>query len=113
MGARRLDQTADEKPAIVVTNLAIGQRVANPVTVAGTANVFEATVSVRILDASGREIANTFTTATCGTGCRGTYSKKVSFLVTDEQAGTVEVYWSSPENGRPEGVVRIPVTLVP
>src|SRR5438128_6438974 len=36
-------------PAITVESPAIGQRVSSPVTVSGTANVFEATVSLRIL----------------------------------------------------------------
>src|SRR5205823_116641 len=40
----------DLLPAILVEGPLIGQRIANPVTVSGTANVFEATVSLRILD---------------------------------------------------------------
>jgi Immunoglobulin-like domain of bacterial spore germination len=46
----------------------------SPVTVSGTADVFEAMVSVRILDSAGNQIARTFSTASCGTGCRGRYS---------------------------------------
>jgi hypothetical protein len=81
--------------------------------VSGTANVFEATVSLRILNARGKEIARTFTTATCGTGCRGDYSVSVSYRVDREQAGVIEVFESSAEDGRPINVVRIPVTLTP
>ncbi|MGH2529284.1 MAG: Gmad2 immunoglobulin-like domain-containing protein [Actinomycetota bacterium] len=43
------------------------------------ADVFEAAVSIGFLDAAGNEIVRTFTTATCGTGCRGTFSKAVRF----------------------------------
>jgi hypothetical protein len=100
-------------PAILVESPTIGERVDNPVTVSGTANVFEATVSLRILNARGKEIARTFTTATCGTGCRGDYSVSVSYRVTREQPGIIEVFESSAEDGRPIHVVRIPVTLTP
>ncbi len=100
-------------PAIVVESPAIGASVSSPVTVNGTANVFEATVSLRILDSRGREIARTFTTATCGTGCRGRYSKSVRFSVSTEQPGTIEVFEESAENGQPINVVTIPVSLRP
>jgi hypothetical protein len=100
-------------PAILVESPSIGERVDNPVTVSGTANVFEATVSLRILNARGKEIARTFTTATCGTGCRGDYSVSVPYRVAQEQPGVIEVFESSAEDGRPVNVVRIPVTLTP
>ena len=100
-------------PPILVTSPLIGARVSSPVTIAGTANVFEATVSIRILDSQGREIARTFTTATCGTGCRGDYSKAVSFTVGVQQKGTIEVFESSAKDGQPINVIKIPVTLVP
>lgn len=104
---------ADLLPEIVVTSPGIGQRVPSPVTVTGTANVFEATVSLRILDASGAEIATTFTTATCGSGCRGDYTVAVPYRVTTEQRGTLQVFQVSAEDGSRISVVDIPVTLVP
>jgi hypothetical protein len=100
-------------PAIAVYAPAIGATVGNPVTIAGTANVFEATVSLRILDQNGNQIAQGFTTATCGTGCRGDYSVPLSYQVSQEQNGTIEVYESSAKDGSPTNVVRIPVTLTP
>lgn len=100
-------------PAIVVESPVIGASVSSPVVVKGTANVFEATVSLRILDSGGREIARTFTTATCGTGCRGRYSKSVRFSVSSKQPGTIEVFEESAEDGRPINVVTMPVTLLP
>jgi hypothetical protein len=103
----------DYLPPILVESPTIGERVDNPVSVSGTANVFEATVSLRILDAGGKEIAKTFTTATCGTGCRGDYSVSVPYEVDREQPGVIEVFESSAEDGRPIHVVRIPVTLTP
>jgi hypothetical protein len=103
----------DIAPAIVVERPRPGQTVTTPVSIAGTANVFEATVSIRILDASGREIARTFTTATCGTGCRGDYEHAVEFDVASSQSGTIEVFEESAEDGSAVNVVSVPVTLAP
>jgi hypothetical protein len=100
-------------PAITVQSPVIGQRVTSPVTVSGTADVFEAVVSVRIVDAAGNEIARTFTTASCGTGCRGTYSVRVSYSVPRTEPGTIEAFESSAKDGRPINVQQIPVTLSP
>lgn len=102
---------ADLLPPIVVTGPVIGQRVTSPVVVAGTADVFEATVSVRILSASGTELATSFTTATCGSGCRGDYQVSVSYRLASEQPGTVQVFEVSAEDGSRINVVEIPVTL--
>jgi immunoglobulin-like protein involved in spore germination/sporulation and spore germination protein len=100
-------------PAILVEAPAIGDRVPSPITIAGIADVFEATVSIAILDASGREIVRTFTTATCGTGCRGGFSAAVRYDVSHEQSGTVRVYESSAKDGSALNVVDVPVVLVP
>ena len=100
-------------PAITVQSPVIGAQVGNPVTVSGTADVFEATVSVRILDSAGHEIARTFTTASCGTGCRGDYSVTVSYSVPRTAPGTIVVFESSAKDGLPVNVQLIPVTLAP
>jgi germination protein M len=101
-------------PAIEVAKPGEGERITSPVTVSGTANVFEANVSVEILDATGKAIARTFTTASCGTGCRGTFSVPVKFQVDREQRGTVVVHDDDAAGtGKPPHEVRIPVTLSP
>lgn len=102
---------ADLLALIVVSDPVVGQRVSSPVTVAGTANVFEATVSLRLLDASGREIATRFTTATCGSGCRGSWSVSVPYRLSRTQSGTVEVYEVSAKDGSRQHVVNVPVML--
>jgi hypothetical protein len=108
-------QTTDEYerflPAIAVQSPGIGDTISSPVSVSGSANVFEATVSLRILDQNGHEVARGFTNATCGTGCRGTYSTTLSYNVAHDQPGTVEVFESSAKDGSPINVVSIPVTL--
>ncbi|MFN2526519.1 MAG: Gmad2 immunoglobulin-like domain-containing protein [Actinomycetota bacterium] len=100
-------------PAITVAGPRIGESVGNPVLIQGTANVFEATVSIRIRDAAGAIIAETFTTATCGTGCRGDYEARVRYQVSETQEGVIEVFESSAEDGSVTKLVRIPVTLSP
>lgn len=105
---------ADLLPPILVTSPAIGRQVGNPVVVRGSANVFEANVTVRILDQDGNEIASTFTTATCGTGCRGTFKVAVPYEVAEEQDGTIVVHDDDAAGvGRPPHEVRIPVRLTP
>ena len=105
---------ADLLPTILVTSPALGQEVGSPVLIAGSANVFEANVSVQILDESDEVIAETFTTATCGTGCRGTYRVAVPYEVDSAQDGTIVVHDDDAAGvGRPPHEVRIPVRLVP
>jgi germination protein M len=103
----------DLLPPIMVDAPSPGAEVTSPVTVTGSANVFEATVSIRILNADGEEIASAFTTATCGTGCRGDYTADVEFEVAGRQSGTIEVFEQSMEDGSDLFTVSIPVTLIP
>jgi len=98
-------------PAILVDSPTPGAAVSCPVTVTGTANVFEAQVNVRVLDENGREVAKTFTLATCGTGCRGRFSVSVTYHVSHEQQGIIEVLDYSAKDGSPENVYDVPVTL--
>jgi hypothetical protein len=100
-------------PPILVSQPSSGTRFASGDVIAGTANVFEATVSIRLLDADGNELVETFTTATCGSGCRGDYSKRIRFQVDREQPGTLELFEVSAQDGSETNKVSIPVVLVP
>lgn len=104
---------ADQLPAILAATPRVGQRVSSPVTISGTADVFEAVVSIAILDEHRNVIASSFTMATCGTGCRGTYSTDVRYKVGARQPGTIRVYEVSAKDGSPLHVVEIPVLLTP
>ncbi|MEU4555993.1 Gmad2 immunoglobulin-like domain-containing protein [Micromonospora violae] len=106
----RADYT-DLLPPIVVTGPIIGERVAAPLVVTGTADVFEATVSVRVLDSAGREVATGFGTASCGSGCRGGYRVQVGWRTTREQKGTIEVYEVSARDGSRINTTAVPVIL--
>jgi len=99
--------------AIVVSQPSAGDTVTSPVQISGTADVFEAQVSYAISDASGNEIAGGAVAASCGSGCRGTFSIDAAFHVSQQQAGTIEVYEASAKDGSRIHVVDIPVTLQP
>jgi hypothetical protein len=76
--------------------------------------VFEANVTVEVLDAKDKVVGKTFTTASCGTGCRGTYSVDVTYKVAQDQPGTIVVHDDDAAGtGTPPHSVRIPVTLSP
>ena len=99
-------------PAILVTDPQIGERVDNPVVVQGSANVFEANVTVEIVDAGGKVLGHTFTTASCGTGCRGTFSVAVPYEVSSATRGLIIVHDDDAAGtGTPPHEVRIPVVL--
>ena len=110
-GPQRRADFGDQLPAILVESPRVGERVSSPVHINGTADVFEAVVSIAILDQHGNVIASTFTMATCGTGCRGTWETDVAYDVDATQHGTVKVYEVSAKDGSDIHVVRIPVTL--
>ena len=103
----------DLMPAILVDQPVPGARISSPLTVSGSANVFEANVTVRVLDASGKELTRTFTTATCGTGCRGDFSVAVTFPAqTAGSEGFVVVEDDDAAGmGFPPHQVRIPVVF--
>lgn len=110
-GAQRRENFADQLPWILVESPGIGERVSSAVHISGTADVFEAVVSIAILDQNGKVIASTFTMATCGTGCRGTWETDVAYDVDATQPGTIRVYEVSAMDGSKINVVSIPVTL--
>jgi hypothetical protein len=108
------EEPTGPQPAIVVETPKQGDEVSSPVEVAGTADVFEANVTVRLLDRTGDEISRGFTTATCGTGCRGDFSTQVVFRVPAKQRGTLVVSDEDADgDGKPQHEARIAVTLLP
>ena len=73
---------------IIITSPAEGEEVdSGEITVSGTANVFEANLELRLVDPSGEVVEETFTTATCGTGCRGDWEH--TFTVTEPGEWTI------------------------
>jgi germination protein M len=89
-----------------------GRRVSTPVHVEGTANVFEANVTARLLDRGGKELVSRFTTATCGNGCRGRFAIDLPYQSAVDQSGTLVLQDDDADgDGKPHYEVRIPVTL--
>jgi Immunoglobulin-like domain of bacterial spore germination/Sporulation and spore germination len=99
------DTFLDELSSIVITEPLVLEGDELP-RVVGRANVFEATVSLQIVDA-GQVVYEDFTTATCGTGCWGDFA-----FTLDTPALTpgsqVRVFWSSPKDGSAVDVVAVP-----
>ena len=111
---RPLGRLAIEKetPQILVESPLPGDAVSSPIRLQGTANVFEATVSLEVRDETGATVLRDFTTATSGTGTRGTFDTRLRLPETTGSL-TIVAFESSAEDGRPLHVVRVPVTVVP
>jgi germination protein M len=103
----------DQLPTIFVNRPAWGGVLANPATIGGIANTFEATLQVRILDGGGRTLAQGPTTATCGTGCWGTFEVSMAYTVAREGWGTLQVYELSAADGSVVNLTEYPVWLTP
>ena len=100
-------------PPIVPESPKPGAEITGSVLVSGFANVFEANVVIQIRDLSGKILAETFTTATCGSGCWGDFSEEISFEVESPQEGSVSVLTYSAEDGSERDRISIPVILRP
>jgi hypothetical protein len=111
-GPLTMDDVEAQLPAIVQHSVLADDEVSEGVQIAGWANVFEATVSVQVLDAGGALIHDSFTTATCGTGCRGNF---VTWLTFDGYTGpaTLRLFEVSSKDGSDTNVVEFPITVVP
>jgi immunoglobulin-like protein involved in spore germination len=82
------------------------------VTISGFARVFEATVSWRINDAAGHEVAKGFTNASIGTSpIWGSFQTTATVPANVTGNLTLEVFWASPRDGADLGLVRIPLTV--
>ena len=103
----------DQTPPTLVESPAVGDTVASPLRLAGTSNVFEATSNYELLDAGGQVIAEGFVTATCGTGCRGTFETTISFEWSGDPRGSLVVFETSAADGSRINAVEIPLGLVP
>jgi hypothetical protein len=100
-------------PSMWVDRPAWGAAIGNPAHVTGSADVFEATFRVSILDASGKVIADQQVMATSGSGTRGTFDTSVPYTVSRGQYGTLRVYNPSAKDGSPEDVRDYRVWLTP
>jgi hypothetical protein len=100
----------EQTPQILIESPLPGDTVSSPIRLRGTANVFEATVSIEVRDETGAVVYEGFTTATSGTGTRGTFDTTVPL---PDRKGPIEIvaYEASAEDGRPLHVTKVPVML--
>ena len=85
-----------------------GATVDRTFTVSGLARAFEANVSWRLRDQSGRIVANGFTTASIGTSAVwGSFQTSVTVPPTVTGNATLEVFWGSPRDGSDVGLVKV------
>jgi len=110
--SKRADWTA-ELPAMFVDRPAYGAALGNPGPVSGNADVFEATFRLAILDSSGKVLLDQQVTASCGSGCRGTFQQTASYTIAKAQYGTLRVYDPSEQDGSPQSVRDYRVWLTP
>jgi len=103
----------DQLPAIWVDGPEWRGVLGNPGRVTGFANVFEAQFRVEILDAGGQPLLDVPVTATCGTGCWGTFAVTLQYVTPSAGWGTLRVYDRSANDGSNEHVVDYPVWLTP
>ncbi len=108
----RADYT-DFLPPIWVDRPAWRGVLASPARVTGLANVFEAQFQVQVLNAADRTLIDVPVTASCGSGCWGTFDVSLTYAVSAAQWGTLRVYDRSAQDGAPEHVVDYPVWLTP
>jgi hypothetical protein len=85
----------------------------NPLVASGTANVFEASVSMALADSQGLILWEGFTTATCGTGCLGDWSVSIPYTVDVAQRGSLIVWEESAQDGSQINIREHPVWLIP
>jgi hypothetical protein len=100
----------DQAPAILVESPLPGDEVTSPLRVRGTANTFEATVEWALRDAAGTRLVGGFTTATCGTGCRGTFA--IEHALPGTGPATLRVFERSAKDGSVTKLVEIPLVRV-
>ncbi|MCJ7491716.1 MAG: Gmad2 immunoglobulin-like domain-containing protein [Dehalococcoidia bacterium] len=104
-----------EQPAIVVDSPLCGAEVKSPVTVRGTASVFEAALVVVIKDSLGQELARANVLASEGAPARGTFSQDLSFSYPPggSEPGMIEAFSTSAQDGSVVSLFSVPVTLTP
>jgi germination protein M len=103
----------DQLAAIFVDRPAWGASLGNPGTVSGLANVFEAAFRVELRGASDVVLASRQVTASCGTGCWGSWKTSVPYSVAKAQWGTLRVFDLAAKDGSVEHLTEYPVWLTP
>ena len=97
-------------PAIVVDQPTPGQVVGHEFLASGTSNTFEATHMVRVVSGSSI-VAEQVVTATCGTGCRGTWQVVMELPAAVTGPATFQAFEFSAQDGSIVNLVEIPIVV--
>jgi hypothetical protein len=75
----------------------------------GISNTFEASLSVQVIDGDGEVVHEEPVTATCGSGCWGTFSAEIDPSLVTPGESSVRLLTYSAEDGSPTDVVTVPI----
>jgi hypothetical protein len=105
-------QDGGEPEEILILSPGPGSRLTSPLTVSGMADsTFEQTLVVRLLSIDGEELALVPTTIQAELGQGGPFEAELSFEVSGELPGFIQVYASSPRDGGFTHLSSVGVTL--
>ncbi|PXA72173.1 Gmad2 immunoglobulin-like domain-containing protein [Cryobacterium arcticum] len=105
---------ATSGPVIQIDSPMADARVTVPVTASGTANTFEAALTLQLLTEAGDTLCVRQIMATSGSGTEGTWQTDLAFVPPDSDQPTVlRAYELSAEDGSPINVVEVPVVVTP
>lgn len=101
-----------EDPTITFDLPASGATISTPIEASGTANTFEAALTLEAVDAGGNTLCVRHIMATSGSGTPGTWQTMLGLVPPPtDTAVTLRAYESSADDGSEVNVVERPVTL--
>lgn len=101
----------DLTPLILVETPGPFTSVPTDIHVTGTANTFEATFQIQVLDSDGTLLYDQFANATSGTGTRGTFDETVSIDANPGDEILLRVFEYSARDGSEINIVELPLTI--
>lgn len=105
------DEAPDGRPFIEIYEPAPVDVVAVDFTLAGTAVANEATVNWELADTNDKVVLAGHVTASCGTGCRGTFEEKISLRGVTPANYTLRVFEQSARDGERLHELTFPLTV--
>lgn len=101
----------DLTPAILVESPLPFEEATSPLRITGTANTFEASFVVNVVDGEGLIVYDEPAMATSGTGTRGTFDVTADFEVLRPGVGAVIVFELSAQDGSQINLVEVPLQI--
>ncbi|MFP5377099.1 MAG: GerMN domain-containing protein [Acidimicrobiia bacterium] len=98
-------------PPVLLEQPRMREPVTSPARLSGSANVFEATFAVEVLDARGLVVAEETVTATSGSGTRGNFDATIAFETPNRGLGAIVTFVASARDGSRQDVREIPVQI--